>query len=156
MPGGPRGSHSERLTVVWGLSVLQGVNIQKARPTPCWPCPRSGQPSVTLGIDNVPLMLVGAAVMLALKKPISVTRKETGGLSLDLPFGGDGGASYALQERVRRGAAAEVGQELRAGTGAASCGHAAVDCRGAAASMPTGAAAQSPYCSQAALQAPYV
>lgn len=140
MPGGPRGSRSERLTVVWGLSVLQEHPKDTCNPSLALAC--SGQPSVTLGIDNVPLMLVGAAVMLALKKPISVTRKETGGLSLDLPFGGDGGASYALQERVRRGAAAEGGQELRAGTGAASCGHTAVDCRGAAASMFTGAAAQ--------------
>lgn len=61
----------------------------------------AGQPHVKLGIDNVPIMLAAAVLVLYLKKPLSVSRTEMGGFFLDLPVGGDGAPAYTLQQRVR-------------------------------------------------------
>lgn len=44
-----------------------------------------GTPHVEVGISNAALTLSIAALLLALGKPVSITRKEVGGLSLALP-----------------------------------------------------------------------
>ena len=61
----------------------------------------AGKPHLSFGIQNLTLVLLGAAVMLYMKKPIHVSRKETGGFSLGLPITGFKGQTFALQERVR-------------------------------------------------------
>ena len=64
-------------------------------------CMPAGQPHVSLGIDNVPLMLSAAAVMLLLRKPVHLSHQRTGGLSFHVPFGGSSGPlPYSLQEMV--------------------------------------------------------
>ncbi|GAB4823691.1 hypothetical protein N2152v2_010737 [Parachlorella kessleri] len=60
-----------------------------------------GKPHLSFGIQNLSLVLLGAAVMLYLKKPIHVSRKETGGFSLGLPITGFKGQTFALQERAQ-------------------------------------------------------